>query len=121
MKHSIWNSLIFATAGSVVLSVPALAASPPTNVRGTIAQIDGNTIEIKERDGGVAKVHLADNAKIVSVAKSSLSRYQAGKLYWHCGNSKNRRKTAGHRSPYFPRVNARDRRRKPRVGSYPKE
>jgi hypothetical protein len=78
MKHSIWNSLIFATAGSVVLSVPALAASPPTNVRGTIAQIDGNTIEIKERDGGVAKVHLADNAKIVSVAKSSLSDIKPG-------------------------------------------
>jgi hypothetical protein len=78
MKHSIWNSLIFATAGIVVLSVPALAASPPTNVRGTIAQVDGNTIEIKERDGGVAKVHLADNAKIVSVAKASLSDIKPG-------------------------------------------
>src|SRR5258705_7781653 len=42
-------------------------ASPPMNVRGTIAQVDGNTIDIKERDGGVAKIHLADNAKIVSV------------------------------------------------------
>ena len=78
MKHSIWNSIIFATAGIVVLSVPALAASPPINVRGTIAQVDGNTIDIKERDGGVAKVHLADNAKIVSVAKASLSDIKPG-------------------------------------------
>ena len=78
MKHSIWNSIIFATAGIVVLSVPALAASPATNVRGTIAQVDGNTINIKERDGGVAKVHLADNAKIVSVAKASLSDIKPG-------------------------------------------
>ena len=78
MKHSIWNSIIFATAGIVVLSVPALAASPPMNVRGTIAQVDGNTINIKERDGGVAKVHLADNAKIVSVAKASISDIKPG-------------------------------------------
>jgi hypothetical protein len=78
MKHSIWNSIIFATAGIVVLSVPALAASPPMNVRGTIAQVDGNTIDIKERDGGVAKVHLTDNAKIVSVAKASLSDIKPG-------------------------------------------
>ena len=78
MKHSIWNSIIFATAGIVVLSVPALAASPPINVRGTIAQVDGNTIDIKERDGSVAKVHLADNAKIVSVAKASLSDIKPG-------------------------------------------
>ena len=78
MKHSIWNSIIFATAGIVVFSVPALAASAPMNVRGTIAQVDGNTIDIKERDGGVAKVHLADNAKIVSVAKASLSDIKPG-------------------------------------------
>ena len=73
MKHSVRNYLIFAAAGTFVLSVGALAASPPMNVRGTIAQIDGNTIDIKESDGGVAKIHLADNAKIVSVAKASLS------------------------------------------------
>jgi hypothetical protein len=78
MKHSVRNSLIFATAGIFALSVAALAASPPMNVRGTIAQVDGNTIDIKERDGGVAKIHLADNAKIVSVAKASLSDIKPG-------------------------------------------
>jgi hypothetical protein len=78
MKHSIRNYLIFATAGIFALSVAALAASPPMNVRGTIAQVDGNTIDIKERDGGVAKIHLADNAKIVSVAKASLSDIKPG-------------------------------------------
>ena len=78
MKHGVRNYLIFATAGIVVLSGAALAASPPMNVRGTIAQVDGNTIDIKERDGGVAKVHLADNAKIVSVAKASPSDIKPG-------------------------------------------
>ena len=78
MKHSVRNYFIFAAAGVFALSVAALAASPPMNVRGTIAQIDGNTIDIKERDGGVAKIHLADNAKIVSVAKASLSDIKPG-------------------------------------------
>lgn len=78
MKHSVRNYLIFAAAGIFALSVAALAASPPMNVRGTIAQVDGNTIDIKERDGGVAKIHLADNAKIVSVAKASLSDIKPG-------------------------------------------
>jgi hypothetical protein len=78
MKQSVRNYLIFAAAGIFALSVAALAASPPMNVRGTIAQVDGNTIDIKERDGGVAKVHLADNAKIVSVAKASLSDIKPG-------------------------------------------
>ena len=78
MKHSFRNSLIFATAGVLALSVAALAASRPMNIRGTISQVDGNTIDIKESDGGVAKVHLADNAKIVSVAKASLSDIKPG-------------------------------------------
>src|ERR1035437_4666994 len=78
MKHSVRNYLIFAAAAVFVLSVAALAASPPMNVRGTIAQVDGNTIDIKESDGGVAKIHLADNAKIVSVAKASLSDIKPG-------------------------------------------
>ena len=56
----------------------------------------------KQRGGEVAKIHLADNAKIVSVAKASLSDIKPGKLYWHCGNSRNGRQTAGYRSPYFP-------------------
>src|SRR6185437_15212525 len=78
MKHSFRNSLIFAIAGVLALSVAALAASRPMNIRGTISQVDGNTIDIKESDGGVAKVHLADNAKIVSVAKASLSDIKPG-------------------------------------------
>jgi hypothetical protein len=78
MKHSVRNHLIFATAGIFALGAAALAASPPTNVRGTIAQVDGNTIDLKESDGAVAKIHLADDAKIVSVAKASLSDIKPG-------------------------------------------
>lgn len=79
MKHSVRNYLISATAGIFALSpIAALAVGPPINVRGTIAHVDGNTIDVNERDGGTAKVHLADNAKIVSVAKASLSDIKPG-------------------------------------------
>jgi hypothetical protein len=42
------------------------------------ARVDGNTLEINERDGTSAKVRLADNAKIASVAKASLSDIKPG-------------------------------------------
>ena len=47
MKHNVRNYLIFAAAGIFAPSVAALGESPPTNVRGTISQVDGNTIDIK--------------------------------------------------------------------------
>lgn len=48
------------------------------NVRGTIARVDGNTLEISERDGSTAKVRLAVNAKIAAVTKASLSDIKPG-------------------------------------------
>ena len=48
------------------------------NVRGTITRVDGNTLEVNERDGKSAKVRLVDNAKIASVAKASLSDIKPG-------------------------------------------
>ena len=59
-------------------SFPALAASPPLNLRGTITNVSGSTIDIKETDGGTAAVRLADDASIVSVAKASLSDIKPG-------------------------------------------
>jgi hypothetical protein len=77
MKHR--NNFALAIAGLVALApVATLAVGPPTNVRGTIVRVDGDTIEIKERGGAPAKVHLASNAKIASVAKATLSDIKPG-------------------------------------------
>ena len=77
MKHR--NNFAFAIAGLVALTpVATLAVGPPTNVRGMIVRVDGDTIEIKERGGAPAKVHLATNAKIASVAKATLSDIKPG-------------------------------------------
>ena len=119
MKHSVRNYLIFATAGIFIfatagifaLSVTALAASPPMNVRGTIAQVDGNTIDIKERDGGVAKIHLADNAKIVSVANASLTDIKPGSFIGTAATPGTDGKLQAIEVHIFPEFDAWDRRR----------
>ncbi|HZP69460.1 MAG TPA: hypothetical protein VFB29_05900 [Pseudolabrys sp.] len=75
MKYST-TGLAFAMAGAIVFS--AMAAGPSTNVRGTITRVDGNILDIKTRGGGTAEVRLADNAKIVAVAKATLSDIKPG-------------------------------------------
>jgi hypothetical protein len=78
MKHG-RSSIKIVIAGMIALSpVAGFAAGPSMNVRGTITRVDGNTLEINERDGKTAKVQLADNAKIASVAKASLSDIKPG-------------------------------------------
>jgi hypothetical protein len=72
-----WLKMV--VAGIVALGpFAALASEPAMNVRGTITRIDGNTFEIKERDGKSDKVRLAENAKIASVAKGNLSDIKPG-------------------------------------------
>jgi hypothetical protein len=78
MKQNIWNSLMLATAGILALTLATQAMGPSAKVRGTIANVDGNTLEINEQGGGPVRVHLADNAKIVSVAKAGLSDIKPG-------------------------------------------
>ena len=56
----------------------AALAQAPTRVRGTIEQIDGNTLSIKARDGTPLKLVLADNAVVVAVMKRSLEDIKPG-------------------------------------------
>lgn len=77
-QHRNRTRLLAAIATLFALSpLPALAAAP-INLRGTITNISGNTIDIKETDGSTAAVRLADDAAIVSVAKASLSDIKPG-------------------------------------------
>ena len=76
MKDRIRNGLV-ATVMIVLSPIVTQAADRPTNVRGTITNVDGNTIEINGRNGP-AKVHLADNTEVTSVAKATLSDIKPG-------------------------------------------
>jgi hypothetical protein len=73
------RNLFFAVMGIVslnLLSGTAIAAI--SNIRGTISSINGHIVEIKRQDGSVAKVRLAENASIASVAKGSPSDIHPG-------------------------------------------
>ena len=91
------------------------------NVRGTITRVDGNTLEVNERDGKSAKVRLVDNAKIASVAKASLSDIKPGSFIGTAATPKTDGTLQAIEIHIFPEVDARDRRRKPRVGPCPKK
>jgi outer membrane lipoprotein SlyB len=50
-------------------------AAPP-RVRGTIEQVNGNTLTIKTKSGSPATVQLKDNAPVVAVTKGTMSDIQ---------------------------------------------
>jgi hypothetical protein len=72
-------AFVFPIAALITVSpLSSLAAVSVPPVRGTIASVDGNTLAIKDDMGGSEQVHLADNAKVVSVAKASASDIKPG-------------------------------------------
>ena len=121
MEQNSRNSLMLATAGILALTLAAHAMGPSVNVRGTIANVDGSTLEINERGGGAVKVHLADNAKIVSVAKASLSDIKPGSFIGTAATPRTDGTLQAIEIHIFPEIDARDGRRKPRVGPRPKK
>ncbi len=78
MTQTISKRLVAVIAIIVLGPVAALAVGPSVNVRGTITHVDGNTLDIKESNGQAAKIQLASNATITSVAKASLSDIKPG-------------------------------------------
>src|SRR5690348_3672850 len=72
LMQTITRSLIIAVAASIVLTSEALAAGTTSNVRGTIEQVSGDTMQVKESNGTSVNVRLAQSAKIATVAKASL-------------------------------------------------
>jgi len=78
-KHTHRIKLLTVVSALLALSpLPALAVGAPHNIRGTITSVDGNTLDVKESDGTAAKIRLAGNASIVSVAKAKLSDIKPG-------------------------------------------
>lgn len=72
---------IRATAAAVVaflFAVSTAAAQAPVRVRGTIEQVQGDTLMVKSRDGTDLKVVLAANAPVAAVIKASLSDIKVG-------------------------------------------
>jgi len=67
-------------AGAFALAMGTMAWSQeaPVRVRGTIEQVDGNTLMIKARNGAPLTLRFPDNAKIVAIVKASLKDITPG-------------------------------------------
>jgi hypothetical protein len=61
-------------------SAAVLAQTPPTRIRGTLEQVDGNLLTIKARSGEVMKVKVPDNVVLMGVAKASMADIGNGKF-----------------------------------------
>jgi hypothetical protein len=74
MIRSIAALVVAATSAAV------LAQTPPTRIRGTLEQVDGNLLTIKARTGEVMKVKVPDNVVVVGIAKASMADISNGKF-----------------------------------------
>jgi len=74
MIRSIAALVIAATSAAV------LAQTPPTRIRGTLEQVDGNLLTVKTRSGEVMKVKVPDNVVLMGVAKASMTDIGNGKF-----------------------------------------
>ena len=69
-----FKSAVLGAAGlALLLTVATASAQAPARVRGTIEKVDGNTLQVKTREGATVTVHLTDNALVSGVAKAALA------------------------------------------------
>jgi hypothetical protein len=74
IKHKVIGAAAFVFLCAVSLA----AAQQPVRVRGTIESVDGPMLSVKGRDGAAIKVKLADNVRLLTVNKMSVTDVKAG-------------------------------------------
>jgi hypothetical protein len=81
MSSRIRSGRTWVAAGAALLFASAIAVAQTTvRVRGTIEQVDGQTLSIRSKEGAMLKVVLADNAVILGVVKRSLDDIKQGEF-----------------------------------------
>ena len=78
MKHRTIGIVAGAFAALLAVSIAAAQAPDVVRVRGTIAGVDGNMLDVKSRDGAPIKVKLADDVKVLAVDRKSLADVKQG-------------------------------------------
>jgi len=73
--------MVRSIAAVVIAAVSAAAfAQAPTRIRGTIEQVEGNTLTIKARSGELMKVKVPDNVVVTAITKASVADIANGKF-----------------------------------------
>lgn len=62
-----------ATMAMVLAATIAVAQTPPTRIRGQIEKVDGAMYSLKTRDGKIANFKLADDVRLSSLSKISIT------------------------------------------------
>jgi outer membrane lipoprotein SlyB len=76
MKHALIGTSLFA---ALLIASSAWAQNADVvRVRGTIAGVDGQTLDVKARDGTPIKVKLADDVRILAVDRKSMADVKQG-------------------------------------------
>jgi hypothetical protein len=68
----------FAAALATFAATAMAQTAPPTRLRGSIAALDGNTLTVATREGGTAKVALADQWTVTLVTPLTLADIKQG-------------------------------------------
>jgi hypothetical protein len=76
MKHIMIGASAFAAL--LLASIASAQNSDLVRVRGTIQGVDGQTLDVKSRDGTPIKVKLADNARVLAVDRKSMDDVKPG-------------------------------------------
>jgi hypothetical protein len=77
MKHMVIGA--GALAALLFAAATASAQNPDmVRVRGTIQGVDGQTLDVKGRDGSAVKVKLADDVKVLAVDRKSMDDVKQG-------------------------------------------
>jgi hypothetical protein len=74
--------LLLAVALLGLVAIPALAQNAPqgtpARIRGTVEKLDGKTLTVKTREGQSQVVTLADDARVLALAKKTLADFKPG-------------------------------------------
>jgi hypothetical protein len=70
--------LVAASIAASLLATLALAQAPPTRVRGTIAELDGQTLTVASREGPKVGIALPEKFGLASVRKVDMSAIVPG-------------------------------------------
>jgi hypothetical protein len=78
VKWAVAGILALPVVISIGWSDLAGAQQPPVRVRGTVERLDGTLLVVKQRDGSLANVKLADNFRVLGLVKISLADIKPG-------------------------------------------
>ncbi|MCW1996506.1 hypothetical protein ABIE85_005034 [Bradyrhizobium diazoefficiens] len=79
-KLNTWMPRAVAAAFATFIAVSSVSAqqAPTVRIRGTIANVDGNMLDIKTREGSDVNVRMTDNVAVFAVVKTELSEIKEG-------------------------------------------